>query len=77
MSDINDSDPEVTIRAEFFRKTRFPHTSGAHRDDARPEVAPEASSVNGDGTRMEVDADGSSDHEGGGGMATTHGFMCK
>ena len=28
-----------------------------------------------DGTRMEVDAEGNSDHEGGVGMAATHGFM--
>ncbi|KAH3711786.1 hypothetical protein DPMN_071460 [Dreissena polymorpha] len=75
MSDLNDSEPEVTIRAGFSRGTRFPHTSGAQKDDAQPEVAPEISSVQVDGTRMEFDAEGSSDHEGGGGMAATHGLM--
>ncbi|KAH3770901.1 hypothetical protein DPMN_172199 [Dreissena polymorpha] len=75
MSDINDSDPEVTIRAGLVRETRFPHETCAQRDEARTEVSPDASSVQGDAVRMDVDADGRSDHEGGGGMASTHVFM--
>ncbi|KAH3711766.1 hypothetical protein DPMN_071440 [Dreissena polymorpha] len=75
MSDLNDSDPEVTIRAGFSRGTRFPHTSGAQKDDAKPKVAPEILCVQGNGTRTEVDAEVKSDHEGGGGVAATHGLM--
>jgi len=75
MSDLNDSDPEVTIRAGLVRGTRFPHATCAQRDEARTEVSPDASSVQGDAARIEVDADGNSDNEGGGGMAATNGFM--
>ncbi|KAH3809016.1 hypothetical protein DPMN_137379 [Dreissena polymorpha] len=32
MSDLNDSDPDVTIRAGFLRGTRFSHTPGAQKD---------------------------------------------
>ncbi|KAH3822105.1 hypothetical protein DPMN_123876 [Dreissena polymorpha] len=46
-------------------------------DEARTEVSSVALSVQGDAARKDVDADGSSDHEGGGGMAATHGFMCE
>ena len=75
MSDLNDSDTEVTIGAGLDRGTRFPHATCAQRDEARTEVSPDASSVQGDATRIEVDTDGNSDNEGGGGMAATNGFM--
>ncbi|KAH3819404.1 hypothetical protein DPMN_121137 [Dreissena polymorpha] len=51
MSDLNDSDTEVTIGAGLVRGTRFPHATCAQRDEARTEVSPDASSVQGDANR--------------------------